>query len=60
MTTATITLEGSTEIGATVEATAVARLGLRKVAGRIRFQGCTENSCLPPAEHAFGVALDVE
>ena len=50
---------GTVEIVATVEVDAGARPGRRTVSGRVRYQGCTQNACLPPAEQAIAVALDI-
>jgi hypothetical protein len=33
--------------------------GARPLSGRVRYQGCTEAVCLPPAEQHFDATLDV-
>jgi hypothetical protein len=62
-------LEGSYEIGRSfptsieivvpVAAETGAEPGLRRISGRVRYQGCTENACLPPAEARVDVDLEI-
>jgi len=49
---------GAVELDVPVKVEAGAKAGGRTVSGRIRYQGCTENACLPPAE--VGVEVDLE
>jgi len=50
---------GRVEIVVPVEVAAGAATGRRRVTGRIRYQGCTANACLPPAEVEVAVDLEV-
>ena len=49
---------GTFEIDVPVKVEAGANPGRRTVSGRVRYQGCTANACLPPAE--VGVEVDLE
>ncbi len=51
---------GSFELSAPVEAAAGAEPGVRRIAGRVRYQGCTEAICLMPAEQAVEALLEIE
>jgi thiol:disulfide interchange protein DsbD len=50
---------GRVEIDVPVAAEAGAKPGRRTVSGRIRYQGCTANACLPPAEMDIAVDLEI-
>jgi DsbC/DsbD-like thiol-disulfide interchange protein len=49
---------GTVEIVVPVQVEAGANPGRRTVSGRVGYQGCTENACLPPA--GIGVEVDLE
>lgn len=51
---------GRVEIEVPVLVEAGASPGRRTVSGRVRYQGCTENACLPPAETSVRVSLEIE
>jgi DsbC/DsbD-like thiol-disulfide interchange protein len=50
---------GAVEIVVPVEVETGANPGRRTVSGRVRYQGCTQNACLAPAETGVEVHLDV-
>jgi DsbC/DsbD-like thiol-disulfide interchange protein len=49
---------GTVEIDVPVLVEAGANPGRRTVSGRVRYQGCTANACLPPAK--VGIEVDLE
>jgi len=49
---------GAVEIDVPVQVEAGANPGRRTVFGRVRYQGCTANACLPPTK--VGVEVDLE
>jgi DsbC/DsbD-like thiol-disulfide interchange protein len=50
---------GTVAFTAPIQVHTDARPGARPLSGRVRYQGCTEATCLPPAEQEFDAALDV-
>jgi hypothetical protein len=50
---------GTVEIDVPVQVETGANPGGRTVSGRIRYQGCTPNACLPPAEMDVEVDLEI-
>lgn len=49
----------SVEIVVPVDVEPTAMPGTMTVSGRVRYQGCTDIACLPPAEHPLEVDLEV-
>lgn len=50
---------GTVRVGVLFAALSDAAPGARRVRGRVRYQGCTEALCLPPAERAFETTVTV-
>lgn len=50
---------GAVEIDVPVRVEIGANPGRRTVSGRVRYQGCTETACLPPAEMSVQVDLEI-
>ena len=50
---------GTVELTARVEVDSGAAPGSRRLTGSVRYQGCTESLCFPPAEQAAEAVLDV-
>lgn len=50
---------GSVEIDVPVLVEDGANPGRRTVSGRVRYQGCTANACLPPADVSVEVHLEI-
>jgi len=50
---------GSVEIDVPVLVEGGANPGRRTVSGRVRYQGCPANACLPPAEVSVEVHLEI-
>lgn len=51
--------EGSVRLEAPVEVEAAAATGLRKVRGRLQYQGCTPTACLMPAAQPVEAELEI-
>jgi len=52
--------EGSVTLRQALRVPKSARAGELTVAGTLRFQACTERSCLPPAKHPISLPLTIE
>jgi hypothetical protein len=50
---------GTVRVGVLFAALSDAAPGPRRIRGRVRYQGCTEALCLPPAERAFETEMTV-
>lgn len=51
---------GTVDIVIPVEVAASARAGITTIAGRVRYQGCTETACLPPVEESIEAPLVIQ
>lgn len=54
-----LTYEGKIDIAVPVQVAKDARSGPCKVEGRLSYQSCTANACLPPKEQKFALALEI-
>lgn len=50
---------GTIEIAVPVEVGTGATPGVRTISGRVRYQGCSDSACLPPAELPVEAVLEV-
>jgi len=50
---------GRVEVSVPVEVATSARPGLLTLTGRVRYQGCTEYTCLPPVERPVEVHVEI-
>jgi DsbC/DsbD-like thiol-disulfide interchange protein len=50
---------GAVEVVVPVEVAARVHPGVVTIVGRVRYQGCTENTCLPPVEQTVEIKLPI-
>lgn len=58
--TPVLVYEGTAQIKAYLEISQNAQLGANKLNGKVSYQGCNNETCLPPDEKKFSVTIQVE
>lgn len=54
-----LTYEGKINIAVPVQVAKDAKLGGIKIVGKLSYQSCTANACLPPREQGFALAFEI-
>ncbi len=54
-----LTYEGMIDITVSIQIAKDAKPGVREIGGKLKYQSCTANACLPPTEQKFYLKLEI-